>query len=129
MPERLTILLAEPQPDDAEALTHCVGHLGLDFNLAATAEEVIELLRRDLFRAAVIAVELTLRGEPLLRRISRLPVLECLVAIGPGGEAQWQLLARRNGAVAYMPRPATTQSLTTALLSLESDLVVDSPSH
>jgi len=129
MAERVTILLAEPQPDDAGPLTKCVAGLGFDFKLATTAEQTIEFLRHDVFQAAVIAVELTLRGEPLLRRISRLPVLECLVGIGPAGEAQWQVLAWRSGADAYVPRPATTQALATALRSLESDLVAGRQGH
>lgn len=109
-----SLLAAEASPA-AQELLRCLRPLGARVALATSAEEALRALRREVFRRAVVAIEIALDGEPLLARLSRLSSLECLVAIGPGGDAAAEGAARVAGAQAYLARPVTTGLLSRAL--------------
>jgi len=122
MSGNVIILAAEFDRADGDHLERCLGLLGYRARLATTGRGVLDLMRRELFPGAVIATELALDGEPLLPRVSRLPALECLVATGPAGDLQSELLARRGGANAFLPRPVTANALANALRLLSARL-------
>ncbi len=110
-----SILAAEINAAAAEHLLRCLEPLGRPVFLATSCQQVLEGLRRQVFRRAAVAAELVLDGELLLARLSRLSVLEHLAALGPGGSADVEKRARRAGARVYVPRPVTTELLSKAL--------------
>lgn len=109
------ILAAEVDVADARHLLRCLAPLSRRVLVAITPEAVAELLRREAFAAAAVAVELTLRGRPLLACLTRLPCPGHTVAIGPAGVPTLERLARRAGAQAYLIRPVSADLLTLAL--------------
>lgn len=122
MSDNVIVLAAEFDRANADHLQRCLDLLGYQARLAITGRDVLDLMRRELFSGAVIATELALDGQPLLPRVSRLPALECLVATGPAGDVQSELLARRGGASAFLPRPVTVNALANALRLLSARL-------
>ena len=109
------ILAAEHDNRSAKELAEVLAALGYDVYPAASAAEAMGVMRRVILRAAVVAVELALGDEPLLARLSHLPAIERLVAIGPPGDGETELKARLAGASAYVARPATADDLADAL--------------
>ncbi|MHC4983920.1 MAG: hypothetical protein ACYTF6_12240 [Planctomycetota bacterium] len=109
------ILAAEHDNQSAKELAEVLAALGYDVYPAASATEAMAVMRSAILRAAVVAVELALGEEPLLLRLSCLPAIERLVAIGPAGDGETELTARLAGASAYVARPATTEKLADAL--------------
>jgi len=109
------ILAAEHDNRSAKDLSEVLAALGYDVYPAASAEEAMAVMRSVVLRAAVVAVELALGEEPVLSRLSHLPAIERLVAIGPAGDAEMEMLARLSGASAYVSRPATSEKLAAAL--------------
>jgi CheY-like chemotaxis protein len=109
------VLAVESNPSDVQRITECLTRLGQPFRLATTAERTLEFLRNEIFDKCIAAVELTLDGEPILARLSRLPALNRLVGIGPSNSTEWEDLAYRSGANAYLARPLTVESLAKAL--------------
>lgn len=124
---KTAIVAAEADPADAEHLLRCLTQLGAWAKLATSAEQVLNLFRKQVFEAAVVGVELALDGEPLLGRLSRLPALECLVATGPTGDLQAERLARSLGAEAYLPRPVSPEALAGVLRMRLPDCVRPRP--
>lgn len=114
MPNGSAILAAEAGRDEAELLWKCLVPLGRVVRLASSHEAAVALLRRELFQRAVVAVELAEDGVALLARVSRLPSVQWLVALGPA-DPETEIQARAAGASAYVARPATTRALATAL--------------
>ena len=125
-PRVTAILAAETNGQDARHLLRSLTPLGRPVRLATTTQDVLELLRREIFIAAVAAVEMALDGEPMLARLARLPSLEHLVAVGPVGEMNWRNLAYRAGAETCLTRPVTTEALAGAL-GLEIPSVTERP--
>jgi hypothetical protein len=111
----MLILAAEGRLEDVVRLRECLAILGEHVRMATSADEVMEHLRRDIFTRAVVAVELAWGCEPMLARISRLPVVEHLVAIGPPDDTRMEARARTAGAGAYVARPVTVRVLAMAL--------------
>lgn len=109
------VLLAETSPRSAADLAAMLRCLGYWPRLACTRETVLGVLRTEIVDAAVVAVELTDRGRPILARLAALPSLRRLLAVGPPDVASWELCARRAGAGVYLPRPVTLERLTQAL--------------
>jgi ActR/RegA family two-component response regulator len=109
------ILLAETIPDSATDLAVMLRCLGYRPHLACTCEMALDVLRREIVGSAVVAVELTDCGEPMLARLATLPSMRQLLAVGPADGAFWELRARRAGAGVYLPRPVTLERLTQAL--------------
>lgn len=112
---RRPVLAAEANFDDARHLVRCLGPLNLQVYLAASVEQALDRLRHMIFREAIAATELTFGGELLLARLSRLPAMKCLVAIGPADDAGAETRARAAGANVYLSRPVTTEMLALAL--------------
>ncbi len=109
------ILLAEIIPESAANLDVMLRHLGYRTRLADTSEMALCVLRREIVHSAIVAVELTDRGEPMLARLAALPSVRQLLAVGPAGGILWELCARRAGAGVYLPRPVTMKRLAQAL--------------
>ena len=114
-PAGSAILAAEPRPEHAEHLLRCLLPLGQTVRLARTAEAALALLRREMFDRAAVAVELATEDGPLLARLSRLPSLQFLVALGPNGDPGPELRARSWGAQSYLVRPVSVEALAAAL--------------
>ena len=114
-PARQPILIVEPAPDDARHVVRCLEGLKQSVCLAVSAEEAMDLLRRELFTRAVVAAEAMLDGRPLLARIAGLPTLEHVVATGPAEDARMETRARIAGAHLYLPRPVSAKRLARAL--------------
>jgi CheY-like chemotaxis protein len=109
------ILAAEPTLAGARNLVQCLSGLRLPVRLAMSSSDIIDLLRREVFTRAVVASEFMIDGEPAIARLTRLPMLERVVAIGPAGNADLEMQARRAGAQAYLTRPVSAESLARAL--------------
>jgi ActR/RegA family two-component response regulator len=114
-PKVSAILAAEMDSEDAKHLLRCLKILSPRVLLATTAEEIMRLMRQQILERAVGGIELVLHDEPILARLSRLPALEYLVATGPGGDPQTEILARSTGAKVYLPRPVNVRDLAAAL--------------
>ena len=115
-PARRPILVVEPAPDDARHVVRCLKSLKQSVCLAASADEAMDLLRRELFTRAVVAAEVMLDGRPLLARIADLPMMERVVATGPAEDARMETRARIAGAHLYLPRPVSAKILARALM-------------
>lgn len=117
MAERLRrpILVAEATIEDARHVVNCLGPLHMHVFLATSAEQALDRLRHMIFREAIVASELAFPGESLLARLSRLPAMKCLVALGPPGDAEAEGRARAAGANMYLSRPVTTEMLALVL--------------
>jgi len=109
------ILAAEPDPMDSARLSRSLVLLGYSPETATSAEEVLKLIRRRMYQRAIVAIELTWQGEPILVRLARLPSMRAVLAIGPAGDPEMETLARLSGADAYLARPVTIDSLSKAL--------------
>lgn len=109
------LLAAETGHVRAQELWRALLPLGQHVCLAASAQEAVELLRRELFGRAVVAVELETGGELLLARFKRLSGIERIVAVGPPGDARMEVGARLGGADMYVVRPVSTSLLSRAL--------------
>jgi len=81
--------------------------LGFRVRTATSAGATLDVLRSDVVSVALVGVELTLGGELLLRRISALPSIRWLVAIGPGFRVDLEHAARCGGADVYLSRPVS----------------------
>lgn len=112
---RRPILAAEATFDDARHLVRCLAPLGMQVYLAASVDQALDRLRHMIFRDAIAATELTFEGELLLRRLSRLPAMRCLVALGPADDVEAEARARAAGANVYLSRPVTPEMLALAL--------------
>ncbi len=109
------VLVADPHAAQAAGLGRRLRRMGHEVCVVTTANDALDRMRREVLNQAVVAVELALNGKPILARLARLPALECLVAIGPGGDVAMERLARCCGAHVYLPRPVATESLAMAL--------------
>ena len=109
------ILVAETGSVEASYLGRLLGRLGHLVHMAAAGGQVLNVIRRQMPDRAVVAAELSVEGEPLLARLSRLPSLQRLIAIGPAGNADMEIRARRAGAHVYLPRPVDVNALGLAL--------------
>jgi CheY-like chemotaxis protein len=109
------ILAAEPDLADARHLVQCFGRLRQPVRLAMSPEDILDLLRREAFGRVIVATEMTLDGEPILARLARLPMLQHVVATGPGGDPALEVRARLAGAHVYLPRPVDLEDLARAL--------------
>ena len=115
MASRMPVLAAEPALADAKHLVGCLTRLRQTVRVAMSADDIIDLLRREVFTRAVVAVELTLDGEPVLARLSRLPMPRRIVALGPAGDPVSEVMALAAGAQAYLARPVSVEDLARAL--------------
>jgi len=109
------ILAAESDPADAENLLRCLKLYGQTVLLATSSEDVLRLIRRQVYERAVVGVDLVIGDEPLLARLSSLPALRYLVATGPPGDVEMETLARLAGAGVYLQRPVSADDLGLAL--------------
>ena len=108
-----TILIAEP--GNSAFLAGLLRSLYGSARVAADADEVFRIARKESIRQAVVAIELTVAGETVLSRLAGLPSLERLIAIGPPGQAGLERQARQAGADVYLSRPAPIARLLEAL--------------
>ena len=109
------LLAAETTDARAQELWRALLPLGQRVHLAASAQEAVELLRRELIGRAVVAAELETGGELLLARIKQLSAVERIVAIGSPGDTHMEVEARLRGADVYVVRPVSTSLLSRAL--------------
>lgn len=112
---RRAILAADVNVEQTRQLIQSLAPLGLRVFPAISVSQVLELLRHKVFAEAIVAVEFTCAGQPLLSRLARLPAMRDLVAIGPAGDLEAERLARESGASAYLGRPVNTESLASVL--------------
>lgn len=115
MASRMPVLAAEPALADARHLVGCLTRLRQTVRVAMSADDIIDMLRREVFTRAVVAVELTLDGEPILARLARLPMPKRIVAVGPAGDPTSEVLALVSGAQTYLARPVSVEDLARAL--------------
>ncbi len=115
MSPEMMVLAVEPGRDDAAVLVRCLGALGMLGRLARSEADAMQLLRRELFDAAVVSAELGLDRGSLLQRLAALPSPSLVLAVGPAGAGDLARRARRAGAGAYLARPVDVESLTIAL--------------
>ena len=109
------ILVADGIPEQADFVQQLLRQMDYRVETAVSAEEVLKLIGREMLDRAIVAVEMTMDNEPTLARLSRLPALNRLVAIGPAGDAEMEMLARRAGAHVYLARPVMADPLAAAL--------------
>jgi len=109
------VLAAEPDLADARCLVQGLSQLRQPVRLAMSPYDVLDLLRREVFRHAVVAAEMMLDGEPIVARLTRLPMLQRIVAIGPAGDPAMEVRARVAGAHVYLTRPVSSDDLARAL--------------
>ena len=116
MPESdKAILAAEVDPMDAARLFRTLVLLGYRVRPASSAEQVMEAIRRQIFTHAALAIEMTIEGEPIITRLSALPSMAQLIAVGPPGDQKAERQARLAGADLYICRPVGIEVLAKAL--------------
>jgi len=111
----VTIIAAETDPARSNRLDRSLTLLGYQPVTVASAEEVMELIRNGVYELAVAAAELAWEGESIISRLSRLPSIRAVVAVGPPHDAAVEFAARTAGATAYLPRPVNLESLAHAI--------------
>ena len=109
------ILGAEAGAGEAAQLKRVLQSLGQRVHLVTSGEQILEIIRREIFEQAIVACELVIADQPALAYLARLPSLERLLATGPSGDVDMEIRARSAGADAYLPRPVSTVSLARAL--------------
>jgi ActR/RegA family two-component response regulator len=109
------ILVADGTEAEAIQTAAAVELLGFRVRIAASTRATLDVLRNDVVSAAFVGVELTLGGELLLRRVSALPSIRWLVAIGPGFRADLEHAARCGGADVYLSRPVSPEQVAWSL--------------
>jgi CheY-like chemotaxis protein len=109
------VLVAEPVLENARRLVQSLTALRLQVRVAMSPEDVLDLLRHEIFSAAVVASEMTLDGEPIVARLSRLPMLQRIVTLGDAGNAEAEIEARQSGTHVHLARPVTPEMLARAL--------------
>jgi len=109
------VLVADGTEAEAIRTAAAVELLGFRVRTAASTRAALDVLRSDVVSAALVCVELILGGELLLRRISALPSIRWLVAIGPGFRVDLERAARRGGADVYLSRPVSPEQVAWSL--------------
>ena len=110
------VLVAEPRMADAMSSHRLLRQMGYLVRVATSPQETLRLMRTEVMARALVAVELTAHtGEPLLSVLRDLPAMRLLMATGPPGRADMEILARRAGADVYLPRPVGIGMLAAAL--------------
>jgi len=94
--------------------------LGFQVRIAVSETAALEILRRNLISIAFVGVELTLDDELLLSRVSALPLVRWLVALGPGCRSDLEFAARRGGANVYLQRPVGPEQAARSLGASDS---------
>lgn len=122
-----TVLVAEPDSDHAFFLESVLRSWGRDVAAAASVDEALQIVRCEFVQQAVIATELGSAGEMLVARMSALPSVQRLVAVGPAGRPDIERRARLAGADVFLPRPVPIEQLTQALDMPASPRVVKGP--
>ncbi len=109
------VLVADGTEAETIRTAAAVELLGFRVRTVASTRAALDVLRSDVISAALVGVELMLGGELLLRRISALPSIRCLVAIGPGFRSDLEHAARCGGADVYLSRPVTPEQVAWSL--------------
>ena len=108
-------LIAGPRGPETQMVTNYLSLLGFEARKAYTVDQVLELIRSNIFANAIVAVELVFEGKPILAKLAQLPSIKCLIATGPAQDRVAEKAARLAGADMYLPRPPTLESLAKAL--------------
>jgi len=109
------VLVADGIEAEAIQVAAAVELLGFRVRTATSATVTLDVLRSDVISTALVGVELALGDELLLRRISALPSIRWLVAIGPGFRVDLERAARRGGADVYLSRPVSPEQVAWSL--------------
>ena len=105
------ILVAEINLAKAKRLARALKSLSCTVRVASSSEEVIKLLRTEVFHKGIVAVEMQIGKDLMLAYLSRLLAVRCLVGVGSGDDPDAELHSRLAGAQAYLPRPVTPEML------------------
>ncbi len=101
------ILIAEVNRVEAKRLARALKALNCTARVAHSDEQIIELLRKEVFHEGVVAVELQIAEELALAYLSRIVTIRFLAAVGPADDPDAEVRARCAGAQVYLPRPVT----------------------
>ena len=112
---KTVVLVADEIEAEAIRTAAAVELLGFRVRTAASAMATLDVLRSDVVSAALVGVELTLGDELLLKRVSALPSIRWLVAIGPGFRVDLEHAARCGGADVYLSRPVSPEQVAWSL--------------
>ena len=112
---KTVVLVADGIEAEAIQIAAAVELLGFRVRTATSAMVTLDVLRSDVISTALVDVELALGGELLLRRISALPSIRWLVAIGPGFRVDLEHAARCGGADVYLSRPVSPEQVAWSL--------------
>ena len=109
------ILVAEVNRVEANRLARALKALNCTVRVADSSEQVIKLLRNEVFDAGLVAVELQIDKDSVLAYLSRFVTIRFRAAVGPADDPDAELRARFAGAQVYLPRPVTTKMLSALL--------------
>jgi len=109
------VLVADGTEAEAIRTAAAVELLGFRVRTAASTRAALDVLRSDVVSAALVGVELIVGDGLLLRRVSALPSIRWLVAIGPGLRADLEQAARCGGANVYLSRPVSPERIAWSL--------------
>ena len=109
------VLIAEAGSKEAAFLEGLLRRWGRGVRMAASANEVLRIVRQEVIQQGIVATELTTAGEMILARLALLPSMKRLVAVGPGGRPDIERQARLAGANVFLPRPVAAEKLAWAL--------------
>ena len=127
METEMQILVAEINPGEAQRLVRALETLCWSAQVATSPEQILDLLRRQIFHEAIVAVELDIADKPALAHLTLLPIVQRLVAVGPPGDINMEIRARTAGAGAYITRPVTPGVLAGVLRVSNLDCVRGPP--
>ena len=100
-----SILVATADPDEVLKLAKALDFLSHPVSTATTGQQILELLRRELFSTAIVGTELRIADRPALFYLAGLPTLELLIGIGPSGDTETEIHARFGGSDVFLTRP------------------------
>ncbi len=107
------ILVAEVNRVEAKRLARALKALNCTVCVADSSEQVIKLLRNEVFDAGLVAVELQIDQDSVLAYLSRILAMRYLAGVGSADDPSAEVRARLAGAQAYLPRPVTSEMLST----------------
>lgn len=107
----LKVLVVESEPHRLRQLARCLTGFGMTVRTAATSDDAMHWLRREVFDGVMMSVKVGLGPGALLQRVRRLWATRFLFTAGPPEVSELGKHAHRLGADAHLCYPAGTPAL------------------
>ena len=115
------ILVANVNKAESRWLISVLEVMGRRPRLATSTQDVLGLLRREVFSEAIISAELMKGEKPLLAYLAEFSLVEHTIAIGDPCNGEMEASARLAGVDSYLIRPILIEDLEAAILGFCPD--------